>query len=208
MRGCGRTGRRSARRITASGRAGAGPRSPPRSRRCACGLAALGFRRGDKLGDHRRQPAAALLGDRRDAGPGRRAGADLPGLDRRRDGLRARPRRGAFRRRRGPGAGRQAGSRSRSAARCSKGDHLLRPARHAPLRPALRSTAYAKVQERGRDFAAPAAGVFPRRDRQGAGQRHRDHPLHLGHDRPAQGRRAHLRQHHHHRAERRSRSRA
>ena len=67
---------------------------------------------------------------------------------------------------------------------------------------------YAKVQERGREFARSGAGVFPRRDRQGTGQRHRDHPLHLGHDGAAQGRRPQLRQHHHHRAKARSRSKA
>ena len=32
--------------------------------------------------DHRRQPSEALPGDRRDAGAGRGAGADLSGLDR------------------------------------------------------------------------------------------------------------------------------
>ena len=48
-------------------------------RALACGLAALGFKRGDEPRDHRRQPPAAVLGDGRGAVPGRRAGAAVPG---------------------------------------------------------------------------------------------------------------------------------
>ncbi len=110
--------------------------------------------------DHRRQPAAALLGDRRDAGAGRRAGADLPGFDRRRDGLCARPCRGAFRGGRRPGAGRQTGRDQGALPAARKGD-LLRSARHAALRPALarrlREGAGARPRIRPR-----GAGVLPR----------------------------------------------
>ena len=72
---------------------------------------------------HRPQPAAALLGDVRRPGARRRAGAGLCRLGRRRDGLRARARRGDARGRRGPGAGRQdpvdPGARSRASATSS-----------------------------------------------------------------------------------------
>jgi acyl-CoA synthetase (AMP-forming)/AMP-acid ligase II len=53
-RECGRAGRPTARRITEFGRAGAGRRSPAEVEALACGLAAIGFRRGDKL---------AIIGD-------------------------------------------------------------------------------------------------------------------------------------------------
>ncbi len=56
MRGCGRSGRPIARRITGSGRAGAGREVAAEVEALACGLAAIGFRRGDKL---------AIIGDNR-----------------------------------------------------------------------------------------------------------------------------------------------
>ena len=56
MRGCGRAGRPTARRITGSGRAGAGREVAAEVEALACGLAASGFRRGDKL---------AIIGDNR-----------------------------------------------------------------------------------------------------------------------------------------------
>ena len=77
-------------------------------RALACGLAALGFERGDAPRDHRRQPAAPVLVDGRGAVPRRRAGADVPGRAGRRVRLRAERRRDRLRDRRGPGAGRQA----------------------------------------------------------------------------------------------------
>src|SRR6266446_3722577 len=64
------------------------------ARLIALGLASLGFARGD-----------------RGPGAGRRPGADLPGLHRARDGVHHRALRGAVRRRRGSGAGRQAPGR-------------------------------------------------------------------------------------------------
>ena len=62
----------------------------------------------DESRHHRRQPPAPLLGDGRGAVAGRRPGAALPGRGGRGDGLRAQRRRHPLRRRRGPGAGRQA----------------------------------------------------------------------------------------------------
>ena len=73
----------------------------------ALGLAALGFRRGDKLsviGDNRPQP---LFRAARGAVPRRHLSAGLSGFDRGRAGLRAEPCRDLDHRRRGPGAGRQ-----------------------------------------------------------------------------------------------------
>ena len=98
----------------------------------ALGLAAAGFKRGDKLsvlGDNR---AAPLLGAARRAGARRHGRAALPGLHRQRAGLRARPRRGVDRRRRGPGAGRQ-GALAGGPAEEPAPRRLRGPARHERL---------------------------------------------------------------------------
>ena len=126
-------------------------------REFALGLAAHGFKRGDKLavlGDNR---AAPLLGAARRAGARRHVGAALPGLDRERTRLRARPCRGFGGRRRGPGAGRQgAVARRRAAEPAARG--LRGPARHERLRrrPILKSFA-----RRARRSGAPSARSIP-----------------------------------------------
>ena len=109
--------------------------SARRDRRFRSGLGRAGFQARRQAGGDRRQPAAALLGDHRGAMPGRRAGAGLSGCGSIRDAVRARPCRGALRRGRGPGAGRQApvGQGQAAAARSHRVRRFTRP---APLRPA------------------------------------------------------------------------
>ena len=87
-------------------------------------------------GHHRRQPPAPLCHVRRRAEPRRHPRSRLPGLGRRRDGLRARARRGEVRRRRGPGAGRQGhlGRRS-AAASCARSSTTSRAASRPTIRP-------------------------------------------------------------------------
>ena len=200
MRGCGRSGRPIARRITASGRAGAGPRSPPRSRRSPAGSppsgsgAATSSRssattgRGSIGRSPRRRPWAACrcpiyqdsIADEMafvlDHAEVRFAVAEDQ---------------------------EQVDKLAEIKERCPLLEKVIfsdpRGMRHYD-QPWLDD--YAKVQERGRELARQRAGVFPRRNRQGAGQRHRDHPLHLGDDGAAQGRRPQLRQHHHYGEER------
>ena len=91
-----------------------------------------GLQARDEPRDHRRQPAAALLGDGGGAGVGRGAGAALPGCGRDRDGLCAERCRGAFRDRRGPGASRQAARDPRSLPH-ARAHRFRRPARPSSL---------------------------------------------------------------------------
>ena len=145
----------------------------------------------------RRQPAAALLGDVRGAGARRHSGAGLRRLGRRRDGLRARARRGAHRRGRGPGAGRQDPFDRRPAA-------AARATSSTTSRAACATTttsgckSFADVQKLGPRRDSPP---MPRRlqrweaaSRGGQGLGPHRHALHLGHHRPAQGRDADPRQ--------------
>ena len=184
-------------RISGSGRPGPGPQAMEEVRAFSIGLEALGPRGRRQGRHHRPQPAAALLGDVRGAGARRGAGAGLCRLRRRRDGLRARPRRGARRRGAGPGAGRQGAVGRRPPG--PAGAHGLRRA----ARPArLRSGAPEIV--RGRAGGRPRRDRRQARRRRGVGERHRArrgprprrHPLHLRHHRPAQGRDAVVRQRH------------
>ena len=106
----------SATRTSASGSRAPGPpistRAPPSPSPPPARLRARRPRR-----DRRGQPAPALLGDAGDPGARRRARAALPGLHREGDGVHRRPRRGAVRGRRGPGAGGQAPAREGAGAR-------------------------------------------------------------------------------------------
>ena len=146
-----------------------------------------------QAGGHRRQPPAALLGAARRAMPRRRGGADVPGLDRQRAGLRAEPRRGLGRRRRGPGAGRQdplpegraAAARARSSTTTPRG--LRRYADGS----SPRST---RSRRRGASLAPSHPGLRRSRDRPGRPRRSGAADLHLGHHRAAQGRDAVARQ--------------
>ncbi len=90
----------------------------------------------DEPRDHRRQPSAPVLDDGGGAGAGRRAGSALPGCRRRGNGLRAQRRGHPVRRRRGPGAGRQAARDTRPLPE-SRAHRLRRPAGAAPLHAGL-----------------------------------------------------------------------
>ena len=102
-----RPARRCAKRTSASGRPIAGGAIGKRRGTSPPGLAAHGFKARRQAGGDRREPAAALFRAAGGAVPRRHRGAGLPGRDRRRARLCARPRRGVGGRRRGPGAGRQ-----------------------------------------------------------------------------------------------------
>ena len=98
----------------------------------ALGLAAIGFKRGDKLsvvGDNRPQLYIAQLSAQV---AGRHLGAGLSGFDRLGAGLRAEPRRDVDHHRRGPGAGRQGAVAQGQAAEAAL-DHLRRSARPVVL---------------------------------------------------------------------------
>ena len=184
------TGRPTAKRNTASGR-------PTTGRHVAGQVAPAGRRPGrSRLPPRRpadrgrRQPAAALLVDVRGAVAGRRAGAGLPGLGGRRAGLCRRACRRALRAGREPGAGRQAAGDPEEGAVARRRD-LRRSARPAALRgPAVLRRGAGARRQAARGDARPGVG----RGRQGARRGRRHHALHLGHDRPAQGRGAELRQ--------------
>ena len=161
------TGRRCARRTAASGspiaggaywRGGARFRARPRRRGLRARRQAVG---------HRRQPAAALFGAARGAEPRRHRRAGLPGRDRHRARLRARPRRDLGRRRRGPGAGRQdpvaAGP---AAAPASSSSTTTRAACATTTSRSLKS--FEAVQAAGREFGAAHPGLCRGRDRRRA----------------------------------------
>ena len=119
-------------------------------------------------GHRRRQPPAPLCHVRRRAEPRRHSRARLPGLGGRRDGLRARARRGEARRRRGPGAGRQDRLDRRAAAAAAQ-DRLRRPERPQELRPGqpacLRARPGAGPRGAARPTPAPRAGGSTRSPR-------------------------------------------
>ena len=164
-------GQPSATRISASGRPGPGTRCSTivrayRGRACS----RLGLKRGDDHRHRRRQPAAALLVDHGGADARRHSGAGLCRRGRRRDGLRARPCRGALRR------GRRTRSRSTScspiADRLPKLEQhrLRRAARPARLRPhaaCTRSTRSSPTAARRSPTPTPARW-HRRRDRRRA----------------------------------------
>ena len=186
----------SARRTAASGRPTTWREYHDHVRDFALGLAALGFKRGDKLVGHRRQPPAPLLGAGGRPGAGRRVGAGLPGLDRQGAGLSCSNHAEVVGDRgRGPGAGRQGPVAQGPAARaCAR--RLRGPARHvAPTDDPMlgRSTS---VEEAGRRLRPRAPGLLRARDRPRAAPEDVAHDrLHVGHDRHAQGRDAQPRQH-------------
>ena len=184
--------RPTARRNTASGRPTTGRMSPAGRAGWRPAWPTSGLRRGDRLvvvGDNRPRLywamcAAQALG-----------GVPVPlyqdSVDRG-DGLRRRPRRGALRGRRGPGAGRQA-ARGPASVPAARAHRLRRSARAAALRagPAVLADAAGARARGSRAAARPASSArWPR----GAAATTRDHALHLGHHRPAQGRDADARQ--------------
>ena len=134
----------------------------------AIGLRKLGLERGDIGGHHRRQPPAPLRDVRGGAEPRRHSRSRLPGRGGRRDGLRARARRGEVRRRRGPGAGRQGHLHRRPPAE-ARAHHLRRGARASPttIRPACipSRTCSAWVARRCASTPAPRAGGSTRSPR-------------------------------------------
>ena len=148
---------------------------------------------------HRHQPAAALLGDVRGAGARRGAGAGLCRCGRRRDGLRARTRRGRRRGGRGPGAGRQAPVDLRPAAAARLTSSTTSRAACATTTTRRSQMDRRRPGGRARDARrrSGAARALGRRWWRRQGRRSRDHPLHLGHHRPSEGRDAHLRQRRH-----------
>ena len=148
-------------------------------------------------GHHRRQPAAPLCDLRGRAEPRRHRRAGLPGLGGRRDGLRARARRGEVRHRPEPGAGRQGHLGRRPAAEAQAASSTTSSAGSPRYDPASLHS-FEHVQKLGREELRRNAGrrrLVARRDRQGQGRRRQRHALHVGHHRPAQGRDADARQH-------------
>ena len=137
-------------------------------RALAVGLRKLGLERGDDGGHHRRQPPAPLCHLRRRAEPRRHPGAGLPGLGRRRDGLRARARRGEVRRRRGPGAGRQGHlDRGSAAASCARSSTTTRAGSRPTIQPTCTpsSTCRTWAARRCAPIPAPRAGGSTRSPR-------------------------------------------
>ena len=134
--------------------------------------------------DHRRQPAAPLLGDDGGAVAGRHPGADVPGRAGGGIRLRAQRRRDRLRDRRGPGAGRQ-DARSDAAGAEPEAHLLRRSAGPAQLRGRLERRPAARDRARIR---SRASGLLRRRSREGRAAGRVDHALHVGHDRQAQGR--------------------
>ena len=129
---CAATGRRCARKNSASGRPIAGRRRPLPFGPSPAVFAALGMRRGDKIaiiGDNRPQFYWSMLAAQ---SLGACAGAGLSGRSRRRDAVRARSRGDTLRCGREPGAGGQA-DRHQGSTAASRTHHLQGSARSAPL---------------------------------------------------------------------------
>ena len=171
----------------------------------AVGLRKLGLERGDVGGHHRRQPPAPLRDLRGRAEPRRHPRARLPGLGGRRDGLRARARRGEVRRRRRTRSRSTRSSPSPSGCRsCARiiydEERGLASLRSRPACIPSRTCRSSGREEMRRQ--PRRRGLVARRDRQGQGRGRQRDALHLGHHRPAQGRDADARQHHPLRAER------
>ena len=159
-----------ARRNTASGRAGPGPRPRPRSWRSPPGSRSSGSAPGDHLAIIGRNRPVPLLGDGRGAVLRRGAGAALPGRGRRRDGLRARALRRALRDRRRPGAGGQgAGGRRPAAAARSTSSTSTRAACATTTTPGC--TATPTCRRRGRERRRAGAARRSRARTAGAGRR-------------------------------------
>ncbi len=137
-------------------------------------------------GDHRREPAADVLRDDGGAVARWSPGADVPGRDRRRNGLRVPQRGDRLRDRRRPGAGRQ-DARSARAARPPEAHLLRRLARPAPLH-AGRTAALRRTHPARGGTALRAAEVHRRGDREGLARRHGGAVLYVGNDRQAERR--------------------
>ncbi len=170
------------------------------ARALACGLAAQGFKRGDHLaivGDNRPRLYAAMCAAQC---LGRHPGAAVPGRGRRRDGVPDPERRDRVRGGGGPGAGGQA-ARDPAAVPHAPAHLLRRGARHAPLQAA--AARELRQPDRGGACGVRArSGLSRGRDREGTGQRHRGHVLHLRHHGPTEGRGAHAPRAHRPRARR------
>ena len=148
-------------------------------------------------GHHRRQPPAPLCHLRRRAEPRRHRRAGLPGLGGRRDGLRARARRGEVRRRRRTRSRSTRSSPSPTGCRsCARSSTTRSAGSPATIRPTCipSSTCRSSGREEMR-AQRRRRRLVARRDRQGQGRRRQRDALYLGHHRPAQGRDADARQH-------------